>query len=224
MSGNSCANDESSSAVSSQSLLKQNAVIENSIQTLDFNQSEHHVFVVPLQYGIRRNAMDSHDIHQIKTIVLTDPIFERHRSLSLSEKCNITTSTKTSLSSVSGKHDNLTSYKPMRTTSPSISDHEHIKVRPRSSTLSSVTAPSSPSSFIAEKHDIGRWLRQFGLGYGTTTTTHLDPFDHNKIEECTKPQPQQQTTVIPSIRSRAFLMAISLSGGGETKVAVDDHD
>ena len=53
-----------------------------STQSFDSNQSELYDVVVPLISGIRRNAMDSHDISTIETLVFTDPIFQRHRKQS----------------------------------------------------------------------------------------------------------------------------------------------
>ena len=57
-----------------------NYIKENqSNQSFDSHQSELYDIVVPLDCGIRRNAMDSHDIQEIEKLVFQDPIFQRHR-------------------------------------------------------------------------------------------------------------------------------------------------
>ena len=220
--------------------LKQDTIRENkSNQSLDSNHSDLYDFNMgKSQYGIRRNAMDSHDIYLIEQLVLTDPTFECHRK-SLSEKSSTKPYNKTSISSdssVSKTHDDNVSNKPRRITSRSMCDTENVMVRPRSQTISSV-----PSS-LTTKNTIGRWLRQ-GLGYGRTT--NLGRVGNNRsITESAKPRPQPQPQPQPakvantppssssssssssSIRSRAFYMANTFvsggGGGGESKVVIDN--
>ena len=49
--------------------------------SFDLDSSELYDVVSPLKHGIRRNAMDSHDIRRIENLrnVFTEPIFERYR-------------------------------------------------------------------------------------------------------------------------------------------------